>query len=236
MRIYVRQGSLPTPFNAQESSGGSSQQSQTLIVPQAATTATYYVLVHSVSGRPLASYTLTATQSSYPDGVVRLERPGGNAGNVTMEIDGTNFTPNTTATLTGPGGTITASIDYVNASQVFATFNLKGAATGDYTLTVKDGIQTVTGPSLFTVYAGSAPSGTNPLSIDLSVPQYIRSGRTGTIVVSYTNYNNDDMAAPLLEISSTNPNVSFSIPDDPNDYVQSAQVLAVPSSGPAGIL
>ena len=39
-----------------------------------------------------------------------------------------------------------------------------------------------------------------------------------------------------MDITSTNTNVYFSTPDDPNDYVQAAQVLAVAPSGPAGIL
>ena len=56
------------------------------------------------------------------------------------------------------------------------------------------------------------------------------------IVITYTNLTNNDIVAPLLTISSTNPNVFFSTPDDPNNYVQSAQVLAVAPSGPAGIL
>ncbi len=70
----------------------------------------------------------------------------------------------------------------------------------------------------------------------LITPQYIRSGRTGTIVITYTNETQNDIVAPLLDISSTNPNVFFSTPDNPNDYIQSAQVLAVAPSGPAGIL
>ncbi len=68
------------------------------------------------------------------------------------------------------------------------------------------------------------------------MPQFIRAGRTGTIVITYTNTSNNDIVAPLLTISSTNPNVFFSTPDDPNDYVQAAEVLAVAPSGPAGIL
>ena len=74
------------------------------------------------------------------------------------------------------------------------------------------------------------------LNIALNTPQFIRSGRTGTIVITYTNASNNDVVAPLLTIASTNANVSFSTPDDPNDFTQDAQVLAVAPSGPAGIL
>jgi hypothetical protein len=55
---------------------------------------------------------------------------GGNGGNVTIEIDGTNFSPNTTASLTLGGTQIADStIDFVSASQLFATFPLTNAAT-----------------------------------------------------------------------------------------------------------
>src|SRR5262249_26945135 len=63
-----------------------------------------------------------------------------------------------------------------------------------------------------------------------------RSGRTGTIVITYANASNNDLVAPVLTVSSTNPLAFFSTPDNPNNYTQLAQVLAVAPSGPAGIL
>ena len=229
----VCQGALPTSSNFQEGSNGANQTTQTATVPNT-TFGTYYILLHNIGGSLPASYTLTATQSNTltVSSVSKFE--GGDTGNMTMEIDGTNFTSNTTASLTVLGGTATinAAIDYINASQLFATFNLNREGTGYYTLTVKDGTQSVTEQSLFTVEANNKSG----LDIGLCTPEYIRSGRTATITIGYTNLNNDDMVAPLLEISSTNPYVYFSTPDDPNDYVQSAEVLAVSSYGPAGVL
>ena len=59
---------------------------------------------------------------------------------MTIEIDGTNFLPSATASLTFGGTTINAStVDFVSASQLFATFNLTGAAVGNYTLNVQQG-------------------------------------------------------------------------------------------------
>ena len=51
-----------------------------------------------------------------------------------------------------------------------------------------------------------------------------------------TNTTANDMVAPLLDISSTNTNVLFSTPDDPNNFTPNAQVLAVAPNGSAGIL
>ena len=132
------------------------------------------------------------------------------------------------------GGTIinASSIDFVNAGQMFATFNLAGAAPGGYVLAVQQGGQSITAPGPFQVVAAQA----GPLNVTLGTPEFVRAGGTAAVVVSYTNTSNNDLVAPVLLVASTNANVSFSTPDDPNNYQQSAQVLAVASSGPAGIL
>src|SRR5439155_2290134 len=102
---------------------------------------------------------------------------GGNAGTVTVEIDGTNFTPQATASLTLGTTTISASaVNFVSASQLFATFNLTGAAAGSYTLSVRQGGQSVTAPTPFQVTA--ATPGT--LAVVVKPPQFIRPGLTGT--------------------------------------------------------
>ena len=233
--LYVGQGTMPTPSNYQQAADAANQASQTVVVPQALQGTTYYILAHSISGiSATTDYTIAATQTSALTVSAISSYAGGNAGNVTVDIDGTNFTPTTTASLTLGGTTINSSaIDFASSSQIYATFNLTGAAAGSYTLKVQQGDNPpVSGPMTFSVVAASAV----PLSLSLSVPQYIRSGRTGTITISYANNSNNDMVAPWLDITSTNANVYFSTPDDPNDYVQEGQVLAVAPSGPAGIL
>jgi RHS repeat-associated protein/uncharacterized repeat protein (TIGR01451 family) len=232
--LYISQGALPTPNNYQQAVIVANQPNQILTVPQVTVGGIYYILAQGVSGAAAtAGYTLTVTQGNTLAVSAISSYAGGNAGNVTVEIDGANLTPTTTASLT-LGSTIinTSAIDFVNASQVYATFNLAGAAAGNYTLAVQQGSQSATAATPFQVAAASSA----PLSVVLSVPQYIRSGRTGTIVISYTNPTNNDMVAPLLTVSSTNTSVFLSTPDDPNNYTQSAQVLAVAPSGPAGIL
>lgn len=232
--LYVSQGTLPTLYNYQQAATTANQPNQTVVVPQVLTSGTYYILAHSVSGAAAtAGFTVTVTQTAAVKVSAVSPYSGGNAGNITIEIDGANFTPAAIASLTFGGTTINAlALDFVNPSQMFATFNLAGAVVGNYTLSVKQGAQSVSAPTTFQVVAAIPAS----LNVVLSVPQYIRSGRTGTIVITYTNETVNDIVAPLLDIESTNANVYFSTPDNPNDYVQSAQVLAVAPSGPAGIL
>ncbi|HQU42335.1 MAG TPA: CARDB domain-containing protein, partial [Pirellulales bacterium] len=230
--LYVSQGTEPTPYGYQFAAVAD-QPNQTLSVPNAAG-GTYYILVHSVSGAAAtAGYTLTTSQTSALGVSAISSYSGGNAGNATIEIDGANFTTATTASLSLGGATINASaVDFVSASQLFATFNLAGATAGSYALKVQQGVQSATAPTPFQVVAASPAS----LNVVLITPQLVRSGRTGTIVVTYTNETANDLVAPLLTVASTNPKVLFSTPDDPNNYVASAEILAVAPSGPAGIL
>jgi YD repeat-containing protein len=232
--LYVGQGVLPTPSSYAEAAKVANQPNQTVTVPQVLTAGTYYILAHSVSGAAsTAGYTLTATRTGSVAISAISSYAGGNTGNVTVEIDGTNFTPSTSATLTLGSSTLTATaVDFVSSSQLFATFDLSGAAAGAYTLGVKQGSESETAPTTFSVVASSPGA----LNVSLSAPQYVRAGRTGTIVISYSNPTSNDMVAPLLDISSTNTAVLFSTPDDPNNYKHHAQVLAVATNGPAGIL
>jgi RHS repeat-associated protein len=234
LALYVSAGTPPTPYSFQEAATGANQPNQTVVVPQVLSAGTYNILVESVAGAAAtAGYTLTITQSTAPAVSGTTPASGGNAGNVTVEIDGVNFSPTTTASLTLGGTPLAASaIDFVSASQLFATFNLAGAALGAYTLSVQQAGQSITAPTPFQVVAAT----TGALDITLTTPQFVRSGRTGTVVISYTNSTANDLVAPLLTLSSTNSNVLFSTPDDPNNFVQTAEVLAVAPSGPAGIL
>jgi RHS repeat-associated protein len=234
LALYIGQGTLPTAANNQGAAAIANQPNQTLIVPQVLNAGTYFILVHSISGTAAtANYTLTASQSSALAVTAISSYAGGNAGNVTIEIDGTIFTSSTTASLTLGSATINASaIDFVSASQLFATFNLTGAAVGNYTLKVQRGASSATAPTPFQVVSA------NPgiVTLGLSLPQFVRSGRTGTVVINYANNTNNDLVAPFLTVSSADPLVLFSPPGNPNDFLPEVQLLAVAPSGPAGIL
>ena len=231
--LYVSQSALPMPYSAQQSAAAD-QPNQTVAVPQVLTAGIYYILAHSVSGAAAsAAYTITVTQSTNLVVSAISSYPGGNGGNVTVEIDGANLTPAATASLSLGGATLPATaIDFGSATQIYATFNLTGAAVGNYSLKVQQGSQSATAPTPFQVVTANL----TPLSIELSPPDFVRSGRTGAVVVTYTNDSNNDVVAPLLDISSTDPQVLFSTQDDPNDYVPDVQILAVAPTGPAGIL
>jgi RHS repeat-associated protein len=250
--LYVSHGALPTPYDFDEAAALANQPNQTVTVPQILAAGTYFILAHGVAGAAAdAGFTLTASQSSALAVSTFSPNSGGIGQSVTIEIDGTNFSPKTTATLVAGGLTISASnIDFVNPSLIYATFEPRGAAGQLFSLIVQDGAQLAQATHSFQAPAPTGqyvvePGGGGlpkpefeplPLTVALSTPQFIRSGRTGTIQVTYTNPNNFDMVAPLLTIDSTNTSVAFSTPDDSNNFLTSAQLLAVAPTGPAGIL
>ena len=193
----------------------------------------YYILVHSVSGAAAtADYTLNVPRQCMGVSATSLSSAG-NAGNVTVEVDGTNFAANVSANLKLGATTISATaIDYVNSSKFFATFDLSGAAVGSYAFNVVQGVQSVAAPTPFQVVSAAA----GDLEIHLITPEFVRSGRTASIVVTYANTTSNDIAAPLLTISSTNGYVLFSSPANPSSFAATAEILAPDPNGPAGVI
>ena len=119
----------------------------------------YYVLVHGVAGAALtSSFTVTATEPGLGLQSLGLTS-GGNGGEVTIPVQGTDLTPNTQVTLVS-GSTVLSpvSIDFQNASLLYATFNLAGQATGTYSL------QSPTGASRRAVRGLHGPPGKGPTS------------------------------------------------------------------------
>ena len=233
--LYVSQGTQPSPYDYQEGADAANQPNQTAIVPQVLTAGTYFILAEGVSGPAATSaYMLTASQ------VAALTVPrissysGGNAGNVTVDIDGTNFGPSATASLTLGAATINASaIDFVERQPDVR--HLQRQRRGRRQLQpasparghVGDGANGVPGGSR---QAGIPANDTQPPRVFLAPGEPLASSsptRTRPTTTWWRRW---------LTIASPNSYVFFSTPDEPNDYTQSVQVLAVAPSGPAGIL
>ncbi len=153
--VYVSQGSIPTPYDFEYEGAAPGQSSQLAVVPQVLAAGTYYIDAHSISGEAAtAEFTVNVAQSSALAVSAISPSSGGEGYDVTMEIDGTNFSPSMTATLVQGSITIAAStIDYVSASRVFATFDLASVTLDgpplNYTVNVEQGNQTVTAPRRF---------------------------------------------------------------------------------------
>ncbi len=116
---------------------------------------------------------------------------GGNTGDTTITVSGAGFGKGTTCELV-LGGTVISSIaSTVNSSgtSVSCTFALNGAATGSYSVVVKnsDGT-TLTDKDAFSVESG----GTATISVSLSGRSAIRVGTPTTMALNYTNSGTQD--------------------------------------------
>ncbi len=180
----------------------------------------------------MGGYSLIATQTGAVSVAAISSYSGGNAGNVTVKIDGTNFSRNTTASLSLGGAPInSASIYYQNASQIFATFDLTGAAVGSYTLNVQVGPNSATAPTKFNVVPASTGE---PLSLVLSPPALVSAGRDSVVNVTATNTSNNDILAPLLQL--TTDGATLKLPSQTTFQGSTLYFLGTSPTGPAGTM
>ncbi|HET6882120.1 MAG TPA: DUF4214 domain-containing protein, partial [Pirellulales bacterium] len=229
--LYVSNGSEPTPYSYQFAATAY-QSNQKLAVPNASG-GTYYVLVHNVSS-PLVDYTLTVSETNAVTVSNILPTFGALGRKVTIEIDGVNFTPTSTAHLAFGEWVVPAdSIDFVDSSLIFATFNLAYGVLGRYTLTVDQGAASSTALSMFQTTEDEALP---QFHFQLLLPAAVRAGRTAPLEVSYVNDSNYDITVRDLKISSPGNNASFSLTGAPGTFTSSLPFTAGPESGPPGIL
>src|SRR5262249_5170360 len=149
--VYVRRGSFPDPGAFDFAARTSGQPNQALVIPATAG-GTYYVYVRTLYGAAsTANFTVTASLPMFGISGVDLGS-GGNTGRVTVPIHGTLLTTNTTAKLVKGATTITAvAVVYQDASTLYATFDLTGAAAGSYDVRLTDGAQAATLAGVFAV-------------------------------------------------------------------------------------
>ena len=229
--LYVSRGVLPSRSQFDYSGGSTLSPNQQIVVPTAQP-GTYYILAYAAYGSSASSpYTITAQTTGFNISGVS-PNTGGNAGSVTMDISGTDLSATAQANLVSPGGNVIAATatQFGNASQLYATFNLTGLATGVYGVQLKQAGQTVTESGAFTVGKGTP----GHLSFQFNVPGATRSGQEGIITVDWVNDGGEDIAAPILDVQADNADLRFS--DDTAYDGDTLEFLAINGSGPAGVL
>ena len=230
--LYESYLSVPTSSTFDQSSADTTSLSQSILLP-GTQAGTYYILVQGgtvlMSGQP---FTLEA--QSLPLEVLSVgTAAGANVGTTTLTVSGAMFTAGTTLKLVpDAGGTPIAasSVTEEDSSTLFASFNLTGAPAGIYNLEAVEGSQTATDDAAFTVTTGSP----GQLAATMTVPDGIRPGRTGTVIINYSNTGGTDIPAPLFVLNSEN--VSNGEADAVLASGQAVDVLGINSTGPAGVL
>jgi RHS repeat-associated protein len=233
LALYVNTGVLPTAYSYGEAANVPGQPKQTLTLADVAAGGTVYVLVHSVAGAAATSpFTLTVTETN---ALTLLAPPepygGGNGGNLTIPITGTNLSRAATVSISNGGKPINATSIYdAPSGALYATFNLQGLSAGIYSLTVQQGSQTATAPAYLNVIAAPvlAPH------VSLTVPSLVSAGRDGVAYVQVENLGLNDVLAPLLELTADG--ATLKLPDQREFQGASVWFLAPSPLGPAGIL
>ena len=230
--LYVGYLSVPTSSTFDESSAQTTSLAQSVLLPGTQAGA-YYILVQGSSALTTAQpFTLEA--QSLPLEVLSVSTASGaNVGTTTLTVTGSMFTAGTTLKLIPQGGgppIAASSVTQEDTSTLFASFNLTGATPGTYNLEAIDGSQTATEPGAFTVTTGTP----GQLSVTMSEPSAIRPGRTGTVIVDYSNTGGSDIPAPLFVLTATN--ASLELPGSVIPAGATLDFLGINPTGPAGVL
>ncbi len=225
----------------------------------------YFISVRgtSTAGVPQGHFSLTANAVGLEIDRVSPDH-GSNVGQVTTTIVGTGLSSETVFRLVGDGGErLAASVVQQSDTSFFVTFNLAGLTPGPYDVTATNGAQTAVAANAFTVNTGARglfrAQLVSPFRIlqgreAVLVVEYANLGETdiGAPLLFVTSPNSHLTSIPRLASSGNNSggggaggtatggSVSFPAylpPADappPRNYV--AQVLAISTNGPAGVL
>jgi RHS repeat-associated protein len=229
--LFVRYQDVPDPATYDEYAFNPNLKTQQIVLANNQA-GTYYIVLqgqpNAVGGQPL---TLTAQELSLAV-LGATPNTGGNGGDTTVTIQGSELTPATAVSLVGSDGTKhpAAAVFYKDSSTLFATFDLTGLPVGPYDVRVDDHGSTDTDAGAFTVTTG----GGGDVVYNMSAPNFVRDGSMGTVTVTYDNIGASDAPAPLLAVIGTN--AVLRLPDQPDFAGSTVQFLAISNTGPAGIL
>ena len=243
--LYISYGQIPNRSHFDFAYDNPSGLDQTVIVPNTRS-GSYYVMAYgeqvdnlqplpnnlfSFGDSNTADYNILADIAGFEVSEIGTTK-GSNLGETTIRISGTQFSEGTNAKLVSADGTEVSAtqVQWKDGTELWATFDLRGKAMGQYDVKVVDGGQVSTLNDVFNVTNG--PVGN--VVFDLATPSAVRPGQQSTLTVHFQNVGHTDAVAPVLQVAVSN--AQLRLPGDA-EYSESAiQFLAVGTEGPAGIL
>jgi RHS repeat-associated protein len=229
--VFARYAGIATPYDFDFESVVANQTSPFVVIPSVRA-GVYSILVRAEAGAAATSvFTITAGEPGLS--ILQVSpASGGNNGRVTVRLDGTNFSPNTTVSLVNGSTTIaSASVDFTSASVLYATFDLSGKPLRSYDVQVADGTAHGVRTGAFQVVTGHQ----GQIQVHLTTPRYARDNRPGIVTIDFTNTSNTDITAPLFTLTSDES--VFQVADGSSAVISDAiTVIGVSSQGPAGII
>ena len=179
----------------------------------------------------LPSFSLKAEIIDFSIQEISIKK-GSNRGQVTMVILGAKFTPDGEISLIANDGAsrVASRVWWKDTTEMWATFDLRGLATGLYDVRLEDGNKIATANDIFTVTDGAV----GKLETQLMAPAALRPGETGVIAINYANTGETDIVSPLLSLGADN--AKFVLADELGMGNGNIQILGIDEIGPAGIL
>ena len=259
--LFLRHGDVPSRVLNDFSSLNPFMGNQQIVVPSLVKGTYYLMALGQTTAGNMQNILLNARIMPFSIRKVDADQ-GGNTGSVTTRIDGSKFATSTDFILQDSTGALlfANTVYFVNPTQVFATFNLAGAALGVYdvlgvningdTARLVDGFEVITGSvGSGGGFGGGGSSGNNGftctiqnigysqnISTNINHPQNTRLNRVVPITIYFENTGNIDIPSPTrILISLRGAPLAF----DPADLKQNAQQLLIEfeePNGPPGIL
>ena len=230
--LYVQAG-RPVRRDAYNLAATQAQGSQRVQITDAQQGVAYYVLAYASSASGTGDFSLAATTPVYGIESVSPSQ-GGNVGNVTVAISGSEIPQGVLAVLIGPDGTkyYGGNLYYVDPTQAYVTFDLAGAVANAYDLRLiaPDG-STTTKAGAFQIVAGHGPS----LQANVIIPSVIRAGRPYSFQIEYSNTGDTDLISPVLRLTTSDKR-ALGMQSGRVDGSGELDFLGYSSTGPAGIL
>ncbi len=229
--MYLRHGLPPSRGAFDLLSEHPYQASQRIVVPFTES-GTYYVLIHQRSGGDSVGYELTARALEFEVTAASPQQVG-NAGRSTLTIEGAQFTDAIAWELVGATGETRSAASFLlaDSTRAYVTFDLTGAAVGDYVLraTHPDG-RVIDHAEPVTVVPGTG----GQLEVFVDMPPWVRP-QAFTVGIEYANTGDSDLVAPLLELQGPDA-IEMGLAYGRVDAVGTMRVIGYSPTGPAGVL
>jgi subtilase family serine protease/methionine-rich copper-binding protein CopC len=230
--LYVSFGQMPSRTSYQFASIAPFSPDQRIVVP-AAEAGTYYILAYANNAPSGQDYEITADIVDFSVFDASYGR-GGNAGNLTIEVNGAKFDRSVQVRLTDGAGVNRTAVahHYDTETQLYATLDLKGLTPGQYDVVVENGhgASITVADGLEVVATGAVPQ----VIPRVQVPSSVRRNTPYQFQVYWGNDGLNDAQAPLLTVGNT---VAFGL--SAGDYSLGTRYTFLGTNthgGPAGIL
>ncbi|MFZ0249831.1 MAG: carboxypeptidase regulatory-like domain-containing protein, partial [Acidimicrobiales bacterium] len=219
--LLASPGVFPTEISSKEQASGSAGPA-TLILPES-TPGVWYIDLHgedSAGAPPGDSVTVTAATIGLT--VTHVEPTSGSilSSSSVIALQGSDFGSDTTVTLSRLGANLSAySVDVVNSTLLYASFQLDLIAPAVYDIVVTSHGRTTTLSSAYTVTQDVI----NQVQVTATGPDAVRFGWPGVLAVTVKNIGDSDVTVPIVRVTASVLG-EVAVPGS-TDYGQSADLV-----------